>query len=107
MYQAQVEQRLASPDTYGAFSGRGVGGVILGVLSIASIAASAYHGSKRHGGSVGWGVAWGALGGLFPILTPAIGAAQGFGQCHYDCSGTKGPRRRHRALRGGASVWGQ
>lgn len=55
------------------------------VLSIASIAASAYHGSKRHGGSVGWGVGWGILGGLFPLLTPAIGVAQGFGVCHYDC----------------------
>lgn len=55
------------------------------VITVASIAASAYHGSKRHGGSVGWGVGWGLLGGLFPLLTPAIGAAQGFGVCRYDC----------------------
>jgi hypothetical protein len=55
------------------------------VASIASGAASAYHGSKRHGGSVIWGLVWGLAGGLFPVVTPAIGAAQGFGVCKFDC----------------------
>jgi hypothetical protein len=72
------------------------GMVMWGLLSAASIAASAYHGAKRHGGSIGWGVAWGAVGGLFPVLTPAIGAAQGFGKCKYKCSGVNGLRRRSR-----------
>lgn len=31
----------------------GVGAVVYGTLAAASIAASAYHGAKRHGGSVG------------------------------------------------------
>lgn len=54
-------------------------------LSLASGAASAYHGSKRNGGSIGWGVVWGLVGGLFPVITPAIAAAQGFGKCKFDC----------------------
>jgi uncharacterized protein YqgC (DUF456 family) len=75
----RVEQRLGAP----TFETPGFG--VWTVLSLASAGVSAYHGSKRHGGSIGWGVAWGLLGGLFPILTPAIGAAQGFGTCKYDC----------------------
>lgn len=63
------------------------GGTLFTVLSLASAGVSAYHGSKRHGGSIGWGIGWGILGGLFPILTPAIAAAQGIGKCKYDCRG--------------------
>ena len=59
---------------------------VWGIASLASMAASAYHGSKRHGGSIGWGVWWGVVGGIFPVLTPAIGAAQGFAKCKYKCS---------------------
>lgn len=75
------------------------GAIVWGVLSAASIAASAYHGAKRHGGSIGWGLAWGALGGLFPVVTPAIGAAQGFAKCEFGCApkGVKGP----------IAVWGR
>ncbi len=72
------------------------GKIVWGLLAAGSIAASAYHGSKRHGGSIGWGVGWGALGALFPILTPAIGAAQGFGKCKYKCSGVGRARRKGR-----------
>lgn len=50
-----------------------------GILSTASMAASAYHGVKRND-SVGWGLWWGLMGGLFPIITPAIAVAQGFGK---------------------------
>jgi len=57
-----------------------------GIASLVSMGASAYHGSKRHGGSVVWGIWWGLVGGVFPVLTPAIGAAQGFAKCKYDCS---------------------
>jgi hypothetical protein len=52
---------------------------------IASVAASAYHGSKRNGGSIGWGLWWGFVGGVFPVVTPAIAAAQGFGECKNNC----------------------
>lgn len=111
MVQAQQETRLAGPILQ--FLGQPVGlrnggatAFVWGLLSAASVAASAYHGSKRHGGSIGWGIAWGALGGLFPVLTPAIGAAQGYGKCKYDCGGVKGPRRYRRVLRGPVSVWG-
>ena len=74
----------------------GVGAVVYGTLAAASIAASAYHGAKRHGGSVGWGFGWGLLGAVFPVLTPAIGAAQGFGKCKYKCSGVGRARRKGR-----------
>ena len=73
----QQQTRLGAPGSAGVTAWT--------ILSIASSAASAYHGSKRHGGSIGWGIAWGAVGAIFPVLTPAIGAAQGFGVCRYDC----------------------
>lgn len=73
-----------------------VGAIAWGLLTTASVGASAYHGSKRHGGSVWWGVGWGLVGGFFPILTPAIGAAQGFGKCKYKCSGVGRARRKGR-----------
>lgn len=49
-----------------------------GALSVASSAASAYHGYKRND-SIGWAAWWGLMGGLFPVITPAIALAQGFG----------------------------
>lgn len=54
--------------------------LIFNVLDMASIGVSAYHGYKRHNGSIGWGIGWGLLGGIFPIVTPAISFAQGFGR---------------------------
>jgi len=50
-----------------------------GVLSTASMAASAYHGYKRNE-SVGWALVWGLFGAMFPIITPAIALAEGFGK---------------------------
>lgn len=50
-----------------------------GVVSVASGAASAYHGYKRNN-SIGSAVLWGVLGSIFPVITPAIAAAQGFGE---------------------------
>lgn len=61
--------------------------IVWGLASLVSMGASAYHGAKRHGGSIGWGIWWGFMGGLFPVLTPAIGAAQGFAKCKFKCSG--------------------
>ncbi len=61
------------------------GGLLYSALSVASMAASAYHGGKRHGGSIGWTIAWGLLGAVFPVITPTIAAVQGFGECKYDC----------------------
>lgn len=57
----------------------GAGPAIWGLLSTASMAASAYHGYKRNQ-SIGWAVVWGLLGGLFPVITPAIAVAQGYGK---------------------------
>ena len=55
------------------------------VLSLSSAAISAFHGVRRNGGSIFWGVWWFVLGGIFPVITPIVGAAQGFGQCKYNC----------------------
>lgn len=88
-------QLLQRPPTLKGPAGK-AGAIAWGLLTTASVGASAYHGSKRHGGSVGWGVGWGILGFFFPVLTPAIGAAQGFGKCKYKCSGVGRARRRGR-----------
>lgn len=45
-----------------------------------SSTASAYHGYKRNGGSIGWALGWAFMGALFPLLTPTIGVAQGWGK---------------------------
>lgn len=50
-----------------------------GALSVASAAASGYHGYRRNK-SIGWGVVWFGLGALFPVITPTIALAQGFGK---------------------------
>lgn len=49
-------------------------------LAAASVGVSAYHGYKRHDGSIGWALGWGILGGIFPVVTPAIAFAQGLGK---------------------------
>ena len=48
-------------------------------LTMASAAASAYHGYARNR-SILWAGIWGIAGGVFPIITPAIALAQGFGE---------------------------
>ncbi len=50
-----------------------------GVATVASAAASAYHGYRRNQ-SIGWGIGWFLLGSIFPIITPTIAFAQGFGK---------------------------
>jgi hypothetical protein len=65
--------------------GETVGYTIYSLLAMASVGVSAYHGAKRHGGSIGWAIGWGLLGGLFPIITPAVAVAQGLSTCKYDC----------------------
>lgn len=52
---------------------------VWGLLSTASMAASAYHGYKRNE-SVGWALVWGLCGALFPVITPVIAVAQGYGE---------------------------
>lgn len=52
---------------------------IYGVLTLASAAASGFHGYRRNQ-SIGWGLAWFVLGGIFPVVTPVIALAQGFGK---------------------------
>lgn len=53
--------------------------MIMGMLTVASSAASAFHGYRRNN-SIGWGILWGLSGMIFPVLTPAIALAQGFGK---------------------------
>lgn len=48
-----------------------------GALSMASAAASGYHGYKRNGTITGAAV-WFLFGMLFPVFTPVIAVAQGF-----------------------------
>lgn len=52
---------------------------IYGVLTLASSAASAFHGYRRNN-SIGWGLLWGVAGMIFPVTAPAIALAQGFGK---------------------------
>jgi hypothetical protein len=54
--------------------------VMLGMASLAGSATGAYHGYKRHHGSVGWAVGWALLGGIFPIITIPLSLAEGFGK---------------------------
>jgi hypothetical protein len=49
---------------------------VYGLLTVASAAASGYHGIKRNHGSIGWGLWWFVMGGLFPIITPVIAIAR-------------------------------
>lgn len=58
-------------------------------LVVGSAAVSAFHGTRRNGGSIFWGVTWFGLGAAFPVITPVIAAAQGLGQCRNNCSVSK------------------
>jgi len=69
------------------------------VLDIASIGASAFHGYRRHNGSVGAAIGWGLLGGLFPVITPAVAFAQGFGQPKPVKSNKRRGKRSYRSRR--------
>jgi hypothetical protein len=52
---------------------------VMGVLSLASAAASGYHGYRRNA-SIGWAAIWFAMGSIFPVFTPVVAVAQGYGQ---------------------------
>ena len=64
-----------------------------------SAIASAYHGSKRHHGSVWQTVKWGILGSIFPIITPLVAVGQGFAKP--ESEGLRGARRRKAKTRRG------
>lgn len=51
---------------------------IAGSLALLFTGASAYHGYKRSGGSVGSAVGWAFLGLIAPIITLPVALAQGF-----------------------------
>jgi hypothetical protein len=51
----------------------------VGVAAVSG-AASAYHGYRRHRGSIGAAVGWGLLGFVFPIITPVVALAQGYAE---------------------------
>lgn len=55
-------------------------------LILGSAALSAFHGTRRNGGSIFWGLTWFSLGAVFPVVTPVVAVAQGFGQCRHNCS---------------------
>ena len=71
---------------------------VYGLLVLASIGASAYHGFKRND-SVGWGIVWGLLGGIAPVITPAIAVAQGFGEPERHGNPTKEEEEAHQRRR--------
>ena len=50
-----------------------------GILSLASGAASAYHGYRRND-SIGWATVWFIAGSALPVFVPVIALAQGFGK---------------------------
>lgn len=52
---------------------------VVGVLALASMAASTYHGYKRNN-SVGWALVWGFFGTVAPVITPVVAVAQGYGK---------------------------
>lgn len=47
------------------------------IVSVAAVAAGAYHGYKRTG-SAAWAVGWALLAGLAPIIVIPVALAQGF-----------------------------
>jgi hypothetical protein len=69
---APVQLLAPSPNFFQTYKS-----TIFGVLALASMAASTYHGYRRNK-SIGWALVWGVAGGLFPVVTPAIAVAQGF-----------------------------
>jgi hypothetical protein len=52
---------------------------VAGVATIASAAASGFHGYRRNK-SLGWALWWFTMGTIAPVVTPMIGLAQGFGK---------------------------
>lgn len=50
------------------------------VASLAGAVSGAYHGYKRHGGSVGWAFGWFVFGGLLPMFSIPLSLAEGYGK---------------------------
>jgi hypothetical protein len=69
-----AEWTFAAPDV-DVFTSTPTARWLWGAASIASGAASLYHGVKRNDGSVGWGLWWGLMGTIFPIITPIVAIA--------------------------------
>lgn len=80
--QATPPAPVQTPTTIQVVQGPSTGPlrILFYVLDMASVGLSAFHGYRRHNGSVGAAIGWGLLGGLFPIVTPAVAFAQGFGK---------------------------
>ena len=69
----------------------------MGLVRKAAVIAAAYHGVKRHNGSVLWGLLWGAfayISPLYGVLVPAIGVAQGYAQPKARSNPAMSPSRR-------------
>jgi hypothetical protein len=73
--------------------------ILFYVLDMASVGLSAFHGYRRHNGSVGAAIGWGLLGGLFPVITPAVAFAQGFGKPKPIKSNKRRGKRSYRSRR--------
>lgn len=67
----------------------------LRALSMASAAASAYHGYKRNE-SVGWAFGWALFGSALPIIALPVALAQGFGRPKKMASNRRRRRRTRR-----------
>lgn len=52
--------------------------MLWGLVLLASIGASAYHGYRRGRGSLEGAIGWGIAGGVFPVITPVVALVQGF-----------------------------
>lgn len=53
---------------------------VLQLVGDAAIGLAAYHGYKRHRGSVGWALGWALLAGLAPVIVTGVALAQGLGK---------------------------
>jgi len=56
------------------------------LVMVGSIALSAWHGTKRNCGSLGWGLLWGLGGAALGPIMPLIGWAQGFSEPGPSCN---------------------
>lgn len=70
-------------------------------IILASAGISAFHGTRRNGGSIFWGAVWFVLGAVFPVVTPVVAVAQDIGKCKNNCRyqptvNLSGSRKRRR-----------
>jgi hypothetical protein len=73
----------------------------MGLVRKVSALAAAYHGVKRHNGSIMWGLLWAAAAFVTPLhgtLVPALAVAQGFGQAKARSNPAR--RSKQRTVRG-------